>query len=396
MKVIKHLGALALALVMALSALSGCGKKDPDNTSASGSGSGAGSSSGSSAQVTPMDLSQVTDPYLAVSGLPGDEVLARLGETDITAADYLYWLNRVIYNYTAQFGGQITLPWDTEMSEGLTFGQYMQDQAMDVSVFYAALREMAGQEGLTPDAALTGEIEQQFTDMAAQMDGDENKVTHALWGNLLTKELLVRLNENSDLYDQLEELFFGENSGNYPTDAEVTAYLEEAGRYRAKHILLSTVDDNRQPLDEETIAQKKATADDLLAQLRAAEDPIALFDELMKEHSEDPGLATNPEGYTTQKGEMVAPFEQAALALKPGEISDVVESDFGYHIILRMPMSPDDFRADCTASLMEERIAQEQDRLGVERTAAFKKLNISDFWDKMGSLQTAVQAELAG
>ena len=176
----------------------------------------------------------------------------------------------------------------------------------------------------------------------------------------------------------------------------MNAYLDEVGRYKAKHILLATIDlDTREPLDEATVAQKKAQAEDFLAQLRAAEDPIALFDDLMNEHSEDSGLATNPDGYTTAKGEMVAPFEEAALALKAGEISEVVESDFGYHIILRLPLDPDDFRDDCVGSLMEKRIDQEIERLGLEKTAAFDKLNVGDFWDKLQSLQYAVQIEMA-
>ena len=392
MKRIKHFGALALALVMALTALSGCGQKNPVS-----SGSSSGSGSSSDAPSVSMDLSQITDPYLTVSGLAGDEVLVKVGGAEITAADYLYWLRRVIENYLAPFGGQMTtLPWDTEMVEGQTFGQFMQDQALELATLHALLRQMAQEENLTPDPAVAADVESQYVNMIMQAGDNEERVIHALWGNLLSKELITWISENSDLSSQLRELYFGENSGHYPTDAEVNAYLEESGQYRAKHILLATIDlDTREPLDEEAVAQKKALADELLSQLRTAQEPIVLFDQLMNEYSEDSGLAANPDGYTTRKGEMVAPFENAALALKSGEISDVVESDFGYHIILRLPMNADEHRDKCVSYLFEKRVDEETERLGVVKTAAFDKLDIGSFWDRSQSLLAAVQAELA-
>ncbi len=385
---------VAFALVLSLTALSGCG---PKPSGSAGSGSASGSGSGSSDSITPMDLSQVTDPALAVAGVAGEEVLVKLGTAEITANDYLYWLQRSISDYLEPFGGQMTtLPWDTEMSDNLTFGQYMLDNALDAAALHCMLRELARQENLTPDPEVATQVDKQYADMVVQAGSDESRVIHTLWTQMLSRELLTTLNENTELFDQLAELYYGENSGHYPTDAEVNAYLDEVGRYKAKHILLATIDlDTREPLDEATVAQKKAQAEDFLAQLRAAEDPIALFDDLMNEHSEDSGLATNPDGYTTAKGEMVAPFEEAALALKAGEISEVVESDFGYHIILRLPLDPDDFRDDCVGSLMEKRIDQEIERLGLEKTAAFDKLNVGDFWDKLQSLQYAVQIEMA-
>ena len=385
---LKRLGALALALILTLSALCGCGDR-----STGGSSSGPGDSS----QTTAMDLSQITDPYLAVSGLAADEVVITVGGLEITAADCLYWLNRAIESYLSQFGGAMsTLPWDTEMAEGLTFAQYMLDQAADSAVFRSLLRQMAQEEGLSPDPSLVSDINDKYVNLILQADSDETRVIHVLWASLLTKELSIKLNTDGDLLGQLRERYYGENSDAYPTDAEVNAYLDEHGCFRVKHILLKTTDQSDEPLEASEIAQKKADADNLLAQLRASEDKITLFDQLMNEYSEDDGLPANPDGYTfDETSSLVGGFREAALALAVGDISDVVETDYGYHIMLRLPIDPADYRDMYASDLLNNRIDAERDRLGVTRTAAFDKLDVDSFWNNMQSLQSAIQAEQA-
>ena len=394
MKSKKRFGALALALVMLLS---GCGQKASGTVSGSAGGSASGAGSGSTgdvSQTAPVDLAQVTDPWLATAGLTGDSVVARIGETEVTAAELLYWLNRNTEVYLAQLGGQVSvLPWDADAGGG-TLGDQMKEGALEAAIYYRGLNLLAEREGLTPDSKVAISVDQMYGDMAAQMKSEET-VEHMLWAEMLSRELLIYLNESGDLSDQLRERYFGEDSGGYPTDAEVQAWLDEQGIYRAKHILLATIDlDTREPLDEAAVAQKKAKADDILAQLRGAEDPITLFDQLMNEHSEDTGLAANPEGYTTEKGMMVAPFEEAALALKNGEISDIVESDFGYHIILRLPIDPESYRGQLTSQRLKERADQLTKELGVEKTEAYGQIDPGAFWEKLGALQAAVQAEV--
>ncbi|MBK7898092.1 MAG: SurA N-terminal domain-containing protein [Azonexus sp.] len=113
-------------------------------------------------------------------------------------------------------------------------------------------------------------------------------------------------------------------------EAEVKAWYEgHKSRYgtgeerRAAHILIG--------LENSDKAKAKSKADAVLKEVRA--QPAA-FADLAKKHSADPGSAAKGGdlGFFA-RGAMVKPFEEAAFSLKEGEISGVVESEFGYHII---------------------------------------------------------------
>lgn len=399
MKPTKRVLAAALALVMGLSALTSCGGgASSSSASSSASGSSSSSSASSSAsEVEAMDLTGVTDPYLATSGLAGDTVVARVGEADITAAELLYWINYGTELTLSQYGGYMTeLPWDNDLGNGMTLADQMKKSALDAAALYALLPTVAEQEGLSVTQETLDQLDSQHK-QAVETLGSEELAERSFWYQMVTWDLLSLLSTRADLHLQLQNLYFGEGSEEYPTDAEVLAYAQdELGVYRAKHILLATVDTTtREPLDEATVAEKKATAEDLLAQLRAAEDPVALFDELMNEYSEDPGLATNPDGYTAVKGQMVPEFEEAALSLKDGEISDVVYSETtGYHIILRLPLDPADYRNQLVAQLMQVKADGWMEEYGLETLEAYDQIDPAAFREKVVSLQAAVQEEV--
>ena len=117
-------------------------------------------------------------------------------------------------------------------------------------------------------------------------------------------------------------------------EAELRSYYDQnagqlsgAEERRARHILLSVP--NGATPEQKAEVRKKAEA--LLAQAKA--DP-AKFAELAKANSQDPGSAPNGGDLDFfGRGAMVPPFEQAVFSLKKGEISELVESDFGFHII---------------------------------------------------------------
>ena len=123
---------------------------------------------------------------------------------------------------------------------------------------------------------------------------------------------------------------------------------------RASHILINASKDA--PADART--QAKAKAEELLAQVRKAPGSFA---EIAKKESQDPGSA--PSGGDLGffgRGAMVKPFEDAVFSMKKGEISDVVETDFGFHIILlsdiKTPRQPsfEELRPSLEAELKQQ------------------------------------------
>ena len=390
---LKRLGALSLSLALTLTALSGC-----QNGAAS-----------SSQGEEPIDLASVTDPYLTTAGLSGDTVVARAGGADITAGSLLYWMAYLV-DSSIQDPSSMDTVWELDMGNGQTFEQGILDAALNNAALYALLPIQAQAEGISVSPDLSQQVSNLMTSMETEA-GSAELLDHSLWYNALTRDLYTTLFEVNDLNSQLQEKLYGEGSSGYPTDDQVRSFAEGQGYYRAKHILLKTVDTNSPltdengnptgeyaPLDEATVAEKKALAEDLLAQLQAAGDKEALFDQLMAQYSEDTasdGSLNGADGYVASPGQMVAPFEEAAQALSDGEVSGIVESVYGYHIILRLPLDPADFRSGYIAQQMTDLRQGWLDATPPETTEAFEEIDPAAFYDNLLSLRAAIEEEAA-
>jgi peptidyl-prolyl cis-trans isomerase C len=150
--------------------------------------------------------------------------------------------------------------------------------------------------------------------------------------------------------------------------------FKQGERVRASHILLRLPE----KADEAAKAAVKTKATDVLKQVRDGKD----FAELAKQYSEDPGSA--PSGGDLnffQKGQMVAPFDQAAFTLKVGDVSDLVETNFGFHIIKVTDKQPervvplDDVRPQ-VQQFLENQSRQEQTQALIKALAAKGKVEI--------------------
>lgn len=133
-----------------------------------------------------------------------------------------------------------------------------------------------------------------------------------------------------------------ENSDKLVSDADIEQYYRsnqsQFEQVRARHILIRAEADQEEdaskqgPKSDRKAKREEARkrAESLLARIRAGED----FAKLASEFSEDPGSKSKGGDLDYfSRGQMVPEFEAAAFALKPGEVSQLVETQFGFHII---------------------------------------------------------------
>lgn len=185
----------------------------------------------------------------------------------------------------------------------------------------------------------------------------------------------------SQCYQALNDYYFGENGVNTPSDEDIQKYYED-NYITAKHILITTVD----PASGETKRtdeEAKKEAQSILDRINAGED----FDTLMNQYSEDTGLSNNPNGYTFTEGQMVTEFYDGAKALAEDEVSELVKSNYGYHIIKRVKLDDsqlDNFKSDIISAIsgsMDELLQQWMDEAQVETTDLYSSITYENVYD---------------
>ncbi len=203
-------------------------------------------------------------------------------------------------------------------------------------VFRGVLDEMIGYKLLVQEAKARkiavpdADIEAQVAQIRSQFP-NQQQFDQALAAQKMTIQD-VRDDARSEM--SVEKLVEGEIAAKIAVKPEaVTDFyqknqdkFQQGPRVRASHILISVP----QNADAATKQQAKTKAETILKDLKAGKD----FAAAAKENSQDPGSAVNGGdlGFF-EKGQMVPPFEQAAFALNAGDMSDLVETQFGYHII---------------------------------------------------------------
>lgn len=232
-----------------------------------------------------------------LAGCSNTSYVAKVNEEEITKEQFITRINIIKW----LSGGRI----DVEKEKG---------SILDSMVDERILLQKAEELDVAIDENKFEEEFKQFEDLMVSMLGSKENFEEEAKNNG------VKLQDLKDWYKEQFKVqtLLDKISQDITLTDEEKAQAEEEHKdemeIKARHILISD----------------RAKAEKILAEIRGGLD----FVEAAKQYTEEPGGKERGGdlGYFG-KGDMVEPFEQAAFALKPGEVSDIVQTEFGYHII---------------------------------------------------------------
>lgn len=291
---------------------------------------------------------------LAGCGSKKEDTVMTVDGVDVSFDEYMYYLNTaastLISYYQASTGGGVD--WDGVCIYDKT--RTNAEWCINEALYNAAQGCVIMSKGKSMNALPTDEQLKSLEDNIStirknyeESDNPDAAFADALNGQGFTLESFKAVNKINFTLSNIFTSLYGEN-GEKLSEEKLQTYIEENGYMTSAHILFRTKEDvkgengqtTQEELSDSAKAEKKAQAEKLCKELKAIKDDTQRkekFFEYMKEYSEDPGKESFPNGYCFTEGTMVEEYTDTTRELKNYEVSDVVESDFGYHIIMRLP-----------------------------------------------------------
>ena len=404
MKATKRILGAALSGALLIGALAGCAETtaDPSDSLSPSPSVSAAPSESPSAQFGDFDLEN-PDVTQVLLGFPGTTAVMTVDGVDVSAEEYLYWLGYATeYVGYYQFGDPAAIDWEMDTGSG-TVTEYLVNNARDLAAFNQVIRNQCAQRNIAMTAEQEAQLDEQMAN-AVESSGGQDAFELALKEVNRTEEGLRSMYSASNfLYPALQEQMFPARDAAALTAEELAQWASDKGLMQVKHILFKTVDDSGSPLSDEEIAAARQKAEDTLAQLQASDDMENLFDQLMNELSEDgrysDGTLGAPDGYLFGEGEMVQEFEDAAKALGEHELSGIVETSYGYHILLRLPvdteMAREAWASEQDAGIseqMNEQMNTWMEEADIQTNDTFASIDPKDYYERLAAYREQLEA----
>ena len=190
------------------------------------------------------------------------------------------------------------------------------------------------------DEQVDAEMENRLRIMEGKMGGRENLEAFYGKSTIAIKEEFRAIIKNKMLAQEMERKITGDIS---VTPKEVTAFYNKLPKDSIPYINMKLSFQQIVRFPELTAADKKIAFDQLVDIRKQIVNGSRTFETMARLKSMDPGSASQGGKISASKGMMVPQFEAAVFDLKPGEVSEIVETMYGYHIIKLVSRKGDDY-----------------------------------------------------
>ncbi len=317
------------------------------------------------------------------TGISPDAVMLVANGVEVTAEEFFYWVGYEC----SELDYYGSLDWAADL-EGFTMDEYIKSEAAKTAALYAVVKNLAAENGVELTEEDLASIAAD-TEATAEYYGGMEAYTQQMEMQGVSIELMEELDSVVYLYGGLQEEFLDETSKIHPTEDALKDYGATIGAHTVKHVLF-----NIRECSEEEAAEKLTKAEEVLAALdnRGDADLETLFDGFIAEYGEDPGMAANPNGYTFNKSSeetLVPGFADAYKALGENEYSGIVTTDYGYHIILRLPLDTESLVAEYFTVFFQDAVNTAE----VEFSDAYESVSAQSYYEALIAAMEAMLAE---
>ena len=275
--------------------------------------------------------------YLIYLSISLGFTVVTIDDTKFTKAD----LNMQLYNLKYSYFGKESyeIP-DATLDEqitslNMTVGEYLKQQAVEELKILTAVEKIAEENNISLSDEEYDELEEYKEEVISNVGGNY-EFKKLLRKNNITEAAYDKFYYINKLYDKVfEELYSSGKKNDLTTEEKESAKEEYFEKYlKIQQIVLAKIDvSTGSDLSDTIINQKETLANSILTEARNGAD----FEDLIIKYSEEAQEKGN-NTYYYAKGDLLENIESVVVGLGTGSISDVIETDYAFHIVKRLEL----------------------------------------------------------